>query len=100
MTADDFRSLTRLPCHYCGAEPKSVAGSSAHGTFVYNGVDRYDNAIGYTVSNCVPCCGQCNYAKQDYSAEEFLAWATRISMFQIAKGVQTPASKAAEGDAT
>ena len=37
----------------------------------FNGVDRYDNELGYTVENCVPCCTRCNRMKSDMSVDDF-----------------------------
>lgn len=44
-------------CYYCG--------NSSNG-----GIDRVDNNIGYTISNCVSCCFYCNTIKRDKSIEE------------------------------
>ncbi len=51
--------------------------------FKYNGVDRIDNAIGYTKENCVPCCAICNNSKSTLSLKDWLEWIERISTFQI-----------------
>ena len=40
------------------------------GEYVYNGLYRYDNLLGYTIDNVVPCCGKCNRMKMDLSIEE------------------------------
>ena len=39
-----------------------------------NGIDRVNNNLGYSKSNCVACCTFCNYAKSDHSQEEFIFW--------------------------
>lgn len=65
LTIDQFSELINKPCHYCGTLP--VIGT-------LNGVDRKDNNIGYIVSNCLPCCKVCNWAKRTYSYEEFTNW--------------------------
>lgn len=36
------------------------------------GIDRIDSNKNYTINNCVPCCGQCNIMKLDYSQKDFL----------------------------
>lgn len=57
-------ALMASPCHYCGIlEPGR-----------FNGLDRVDNAIGYTLENAVACCRWCNRAKGRNSVEEFTAW--------------------------
>lgn len=48
-----FVILRSHPCNYCGGSlPESGSG-----------MDRLDNRIGYTLSNTVACCGQCNRDK-------------------------------------
>ena len=37
----------------------------------FNGIDRIDSNIGYTVNNCVPCCTICNHMKNDLTTDEF-----------------------------
>ena len=62
-----FRMITE-PCFYCG----ELDG--------YNGVDRVDNSIGYTDSNCVPCCKNCNSMKNGVTvdmARKILAFVER-----------------------
>jgi hypothetical protein len=68
LSADEFHQLTQGACTYCGEPP-------AHKSrfYVYNGIDRKDNARGYEIGNCVPCCGLCNMTKGDrYSYAEML----------------------------
>lgn len=68
LTRDDFDKLIHLPCHYCYVAPDPT-----------NGIDRYDNDLGYIASNCVPCCWMCNHAKGSTPIEEFLPWLARIA---------------------
>lgn len=67
LTFQDFREITSKPCMYCGELNKK-----------YTGIDRVDNAEGYTQSNSAPCCEQCNRMKLDYSLEEFLSKCQKI----------------------
>ncbi len=60
-----FAKLLSMPCKYCG-------------TVNNVGVDRVDNAIGYTIDNSVSCCSLCNYMKSDTSKDLFLAQCRRI----------------------
>ncbi len=73
LTQDEFKNLTSQPCHYCGRLAIQVA-KSENGYYFYNGIDRIDNSRGYQLDNCVPCCGQCNWAKKDLTYDEFLSW--------------------------
>jgi hypothetical protein len=74
-----FKKLTQENCFYCGSEPKNVMKNWCdNGDYIYNGIDRIDNTVGYEESNCVPCCKQCNYAKRKISQQEFLLWVERV----------------------
>ena len=84
----NIRFLTRGMLIYgrnksCGCykrERMSNISKSEHynGDFIYSGIDRKDNEIGYTLKNCVPCCIICNRAKNSLSFDEFLAWIGRL----------------------
>lgn len=79
LSEDRMRTLLGQNCSYCGCTPSTVARTrSGYGEFVYNGVDRVNNDLGYVEGNVVPCCNQCNIAKQGLSAPEFLEWARRV----------------------
>lgn len=80
LTDDEFYSLTQNKCYYCGIEPSRIskAWSKYSPDFIYNGVDRIDSNIGYTVENCVTCCTKCNYAKSTMSLDEFKSWIIKL----------------------
>lgn len=44
----------------------------------YNGIDRIDDSIGYTIDNCVTCCRTCNWAKGNKDYSEFLFYIDRL----------------------
>lgn len=73
LTKEDFRRLTSSNCEYCGAEPKQKVGAERNGFYVYNGVDRKDNELGYTNINSASCCGTCNWMKRVMSVPDFIA---------------------------
>lgn len=82
MTLNEFGDLTSRNCHYCGVEPRQVhKPKGSNGAYLYNGLDRLDNAVGYTVENCVPCCYTCNHAKGKMSVEAFKVWLNRLTAF-------------------
>lgn len=91
LSQEDFRILTQGVCHYCGTKPayvyqcKSKRGRS-NGVYVYNGIDRIDSTKGYTIENCVSCCGVCNFAKRDMSYADFIAWLDRIVEYRCNNG--------------
>lgn len=71
-------TIFEMNCHYCGSPP-SNAYRTRTGTFIYNGIDRIDNAIGYRPANVVPCCRICNRMKFRMGRENFLAHILRIA---------------------
>lgn len=75
LSKDNFAKLTKQNCYYCGCEPaqeKINYCSPKHGSYIYNGIDRLNNIEGYTMDNCVSCCGDCNKMKMCKSEIEFL----------------------------
>jgi hypothetical protein len=60
LTAEQFESLVKDKCYYCGDYGKP-----------YNGIDRVNSKLGYTIRNTVSCCSKCNYAKSDMKQKEF-----------------------------
>ena len=82
LTRDKFKALTEGSCSYCGQLPKSVRKlKRGNGAYVYNGLDRVINYMGYVDGNVVTCCEICNKAKRDLTHEEFRAWIQRIVQF-------------------
>ena len=84
LTKRAFRKLTSSDCHYCGAKPTRPyrPRQSKNGWYLYNGIDRVDNRLGYIPSNCVPCCILCNKFKSTLTKEEFLQHVERINQYQ------------------
>lgn len=64
ITFEQYKDLINNPCIYCRGELPKAGG----------GLDRKDSSIGYTISNCVPCCKKCNLAKHVMSQSEFREW--------------------------
>jgi hypothetical protein len=83
LTTEEAERLFQSRCHYCGISPSQVCTSSKlNGSYTYNGIDRVDSSKGYEISNVVPCCRQCNWAKNDTPYDEFLDWVERVSRNQ------------------
>lgn len=83
-----FRQLTSNVCIYCGEIPSTIkihkrSDGSFSIPYMYNGLDRVNNAEGYTINNVVPCCSMCNYMKGEYSRNEFLEHICKINNYQI-----------------
>lgn len=73
LTMDDAIRLFTSNCHYCLAEPYAPAPRS-DGEYLYNGIDRKNNALGYTKENSLPCCSMCNMAKRGHNYEQYVDW--------------------------
>lgn len=56
----EYQKLTEHNCFYCNKK----LGNTGHG------LDRKNNNLGYTVDNCVPCCGTCNRLKNKFLTHE------------------------------
>ena len=78
LSFEEFDRLIQQNCAYCGAAPQTnealikERGNGREPLFYYNGIDRIDSSIGYSIENCVPCCPKCNYMKRSYGKDEFL----------------------------
>ncbi|MCK2000072.1 hypothetical protein MZM54_01570 [[Brevibacterium] frigoritolerans] len=83
ITYDEFKSIIFKPCVYCGTENSNYSKDVTDGRLItdtiirFNGIDRLNSKIGYTIGNCVPCCKNCNIAKGEMSPEDFLLWIKR-----------------------
>jgi hypothetical protein len=56
LTIEEYARLVKNGvCIYCG-DPLSATGT---------GLDRKISSLGYSISNCVPCCGPCNWIRGD-----------------------------------
>lgn len=79
LTEEEAKNLMGQNCFYCNIEPSNMRKTGKYQRqFIYNGIDRKDNTIGYEVTNCVPCCSNCNTAKSDMKFEDFINWINRI----------------------
>lgn len=79
ITKDQAKCLFEQPCHYCGALPSvRYTHASLAGQYAWNGIDRVNSELGYTINNCVPCCGTCNFAKGTKTIEDFRTWIEKV----------------------
>ncbi len=74
LSFNAFLNLVYQPCHYCGEQPAC-------------GIDRRRNShdIGYTKSNCVPCCATDNRSKMTMDEKEYLRHIKQIYLYQQEK---------------
>jgi hypothetical protein len=82
LTFDQFISLMSLNCYYCNNPPsnKRILNKQYKtlSEWVYNGIDRKNNLLGYTILNCVPCCYTCNSAKNSMGLQSFISWGKKL----------------------
>lgn len=93
LTFEEFIEIVKQNCTYCGIKPRPFNAVSKQKKLteeekleycVYtNGVDRVDSAVGYTISNTVPACKECNYAKRSMTLFEWNSYLDRICKFRI-----------------
>lgn len=106
---NSFDSLITSNCSYCGEKPTNSTRASrrihkGQPPLYYNGVDRINSNLGYSVNNCVPCCSKCNLMKNVFSTEEFISHIHKIYRFTeyssttIPKGSTTQANGVGKGD--
>ena len=72
LTIDEYEFIAQNPCYYCGTVNIQRG---------FNGVDRVDNYLGYSNSNCVACCSMCNYMKGTLSKSNFFQRIEHILTF-------------------
>jgi len=63
LSKEEFEVIIKQPCYICGKD-----NDKNH----QNGLDRFNNNIGYTIENCRSCCGCCNYMKGELDYDDFL----------------------------
>jgi len=85
---DEFKNLTSSNCFYCDRPPNNPSTlppallrkyKDPVVPYLSNGIDRKNNTLGYVVENCVPCCRECNFMKQNVSLPDFIDQILKIS---------------------
>lgn len=88
LSEAEFETLISDVCYYCGKEPNQrfLVHQQTNGAFVYNGIDRVDNTVGYRMDNCVSCCGTCNWWKGTMTQCGFYNQVARITSYKTQIG--------------
>ena len=84
LSKEDFKSITLKNCFYCGIEPKKIF-KTKNSHYVYNGIDRKNNNIGYVIENSLTCCTMCNKSKRDVDYDIFINWIKKLKSFNQEK---------------
>jgi len=71
LSENEFAELTQQKCIYCNNLPATVR-KTTNGKYVYNGIDRLDNNIGYLYDNCATACKRCNFLKGTLNSGDFI----------------------------
>jgi hypothetical protein len=84
LNEEDFFNLINKNCAYCEGKPSTRYKFTKYANdFKYNGIDRKDNNLGYSIENCASCCEICNRAKSDLTLKEWKEWLERITNVQF-----------------
>jgi len=79
LSKNECITLFTQVCNYCG-KLENV-----------NGIDRINSKQGYFLENCVSCCGQCNFMKNDKDQCKFIKLCEHISSYnKLIKGKLYP----------
>jgi len=89
LTPLQFHSIIENNCHYCGMPPRQLSFKKHVRPVIANGIDRKDNSQGYTLENSLPCCTDCNRAKQGKDYHYFVQWLERIKTHRINDNLTT-----------
>ena len=74
-----WKQVSQQSCYYCGISPQYRYSNNTVKPILANGIDRLDNGIGYTENNCVPCCFECNKAKNTMFPDQFIEMCKRVA---------------------
>lgn len=81
LSKEEFREIVIQPCFYCGSYPTQEYKSRTK-SFIYNGIDRKENTLGYTKENCCSCCKTCNSMKGVKTADDFINHCRKVAEWQ------------------
>lgn len=63
LSLEHFQLITSENCYICGKQNTEMHK---------NGIDRFNNEIGYVIENCKSCCTECNFMKGIYNYDLFM----------------------------
>lgn len=74
LTRSEFLGIICNNCYLCGKEPRVNHR---------NGIDRFDNLLGYTIENARPCCSTCNIMKNRFLYTDMIGKFEKIYELRI-----------------
>lgn len=91
LTNEQAIEIGSQDCYICGCKPtlqiKQNYSSnkpewSTDLKIYWNGIDRLDSSLGYTIENSRPCCTVCNKMKLNHSLHVFVEKCKQITSYQ------------------
>lgn len=79
----DYNCIVNKPCYICGKMP--CYDTDDMNKVHFNGIDRFNNDEGYTLSNVRSCCTTCNCLKRNYTFDATMQKLSQI--YGVSKGV-------------
>jgi hypothetical protein len=70
LSESEFNAFIAKPCYLCGV-PVDENNK--------NGIDRFNNNLGYLPENCRACCGHCNLLKKELLYEKVIEIAEKVA---------------------
>lgn len=70
LSEEEFTNIIKQNCYMCGISTSDINT---------NGIDRFNNSLGYSLENCRPCCGHCNLLKRDLSYDKIIQISEQVS---------------------
>lgn len=84
LTDQEALTLFESPCFYCGSKGSNTnvvrRKTLESRIWSYNGIDRKNSDLGYTMDNVVACCRTCNRAKADLTIDQFIQWIKQLTL--------------------
>lgn len=77
LSENEAKELFIGKCYYCGDGKRNEIKNS-YESLEYNGIDRINNSIGYIKDNCVSCCKNCNFTKNNKTLKDFILWVRAV----------------------
>lgn len=89
LSQKEFKTLVASDCVYCGSKPSNKKKIPSGSMFIYTGIDRRDNKVGYTEENTVPCCKLCNRMKGNLPFLDFVKHLRRFTKIGVTDRLRT-----------
>lgn len=76
LSEERFDILTKQNCYYCDAPPSNIriykVRKVERGRYIFSGIDRIKDDLGYFDENCISSCKTCNFMKKSFLFSDFI----------------------------